>query len=74
MRLKLTQPGFTTLTGKLHTVPFVNGIAEDITPHLADIIGANFRADLLDDAGNVIRQAGEAATIPHRNDPPEGEE
>lgn len=76
IRLKLTQPGFTTLTGRYHTVDFVNGIAEDLTQTQADTIGANILAELIDADGNTIRQAGEASRMAGTPDlaPPEPEE
>lgn len=63
IRLKLTQPGFESLTGRYHNVDFVDGIAEDLTRYQADTIGANILAELIDEEGNTIRQAGEASRI-----------
>ena len=63
-RLKLTKPGFTNFTGKLHQIAFVNGLS--VVAKLADLdqIAAGQGGDLYQDNGTTkIGAAGGAARV-----------
>lgn len=63
-RLKLTQPGWTTLTGPLHTIDFVNGLSGIVTANQIKHIAANIQADVYQDDGTTrIGVAGEASDM-----------
>jgi len=61
-RLKLTEPGFTNMSGLLHDVEFFVGWSAPLAPATIRRLGNIIRADVYDDAGTTrIGEAGEAA-------------